>query len=80
MNNLIFKREKFNTPKTVRINHPEWAKWALEELDADFPIILKTAAGSRGIGVMWIESEKSLHGIVQLLYRQDKYIDILMQE
>jgi glutathione synthase/RimK-type ligase-like ATP-grasp enzyme len=69
MNNLIFKRENFNTPKTVRINHPEGAKWALGELDADFPLILKTAAGSRGIGVMWIESEKALHGLVQLLYR-----------
>jgi len=80
MNNLIFKRENFNTPKTVRINHPEGAKWALEELDADFPLILKTAAGSRGIGVMWIESEKALHGIVQLLYREDEYIDIILQE
>ena len=80
MNNLIFKRENFNTPKTVRINHPEGAKWALEELDADFPLILKTAAGSRGIGVMWIESEKALHGLVQLLYREDEYIDILIQE
>ena len=80
MNNLIFKRENFNTPKTVRINHPEGAKWALEELGADFPLILKTAAGSRGIGVMWIESEKALHGLVQLLYREDEYIDILIQE
>jgi RimK family alpha-L-glutamate ligase len=80
MNNLIFKRENFNTPKTVRINHPEGAKWALGELDADFPLILKTAAGSRGIGVMWIESEKALHGLVQLLYREDEYIDILIQE
>ena len=80
MNNLIFKRENFNTPKTVRINHPEGAKWALEELDADFPLILKTAAGSRGIGVMWIESEKALHGLVQLLYREDEYIDIILQE
>jgi len=80
MNNLIFKREKFNTPKTVRINHKEGSKWALKELDVDFPIILKTAAGSRGIGVMWIESEKALYGLVQLLYREDEYIDILLQE
>ena len=29
---------------------------------------------------MFVESEKALHGIVQLLYREDKYIDILLQE
>ena len=29
---------------------------------------------------MFIESEKALHGIVQLLYREDEFIDILLQE
>ena len=80
MNNLIFKRENFNTPKTIRVNHPEGARWAMDELGTAYPIILKTAAGSRGIGVMWIESEKALHGLVQLLYREDQYIDIILQE
>ena len=79
LNNLIFKRENFNTPKTIRINHPEGSGWAMDELNSDFPLILKTAAGSRGIGVMWIESEKALHGLVQLLYREDEYIDIILQ-
>ena len=29
---------------------------------------------------MFVESEKALHGIVQLLYREDEFIDILLQE
>ena len=61
MNQVIFKREGFNTPNTVRLNHSEGAKFAMEELGSDFPVILKTAVGSRGIGVMWVESEKALH-------------------
>ena len=29
---------------------------------------------------MFVESEKALVGIVQLLYREDPYVDILLQE
>ena len=80
LNQIVFNREGFNTPKTVRINHSEGASFALEELNVNFPVILKTSIGSRGIGVMWIESEKSLYAIVQLLYRENPFIDILLQE
>ena len=80
MNQVIFKREEFNTPNTVRLNHSEGAKFAMKELGSDFPVILKTAVGSRGIGVMWVESEKALHGLIQLLYREDEFIDIILQE
>ena len=79
----MFKRHDFNTPKTVRITHQEGAKFAMDELKGvgvKYPVILKSAVGSRGIGVMWIESEKALYGFVQLLYREDPYIDILLQE
>ena len=79
----MFKRHDFNTPKTVRITHQEGAKFAMDELrgvGVKYPVILKSAVGSRGIGVMWIESEKALYGFVQLLYREDPYIDILLQE
>ena len=83
LNQIMFKRHDFNTPKTVRISHAEGAKFAMDELEGvgvKYPVILKTAVGSRGIGVMWVESEKSLYGFVQLLYREDPYIDILLQE
>ena len=43
-----------------------------EKLNNKYPMILKTSVGSTGVGVMFVESEKSLNGIVQLLYRENK--------
>ena len=43
-------------------------------------MILKTAVGSSGVGVIWVESLKSLNSIIQLLYREDEFVDILLQE
>jgi len=79
-NQQIFQQNKINTPNTVLIRHKQGAAFAAEKLNAKYPLILKTSIGSQGVGVMFIESEKALHGIVQLLYREDEYIDILLQE
>jgi len=35
--------------------------------DYKFPLILKTTSGSKGVGVLYVESFKSLNGTVQLL-------------
>ena len=79
-NQVVFQREEFNTPNTVLVRHAEGAADAAEKLGNKFPMILKTSTGSRGVGVMWIESLKSLHSVIQLLYREDEYVDILLQE
>tara|TARA_B100000282_G_scaffold51462_1_gene32760 strand:+ start:1 stop:678 length:678 start_codon:yes stop_codon:yes gene_type:complete len=79
-NHKIFERENIQTPKTVLIRHAEGALDAAEKLGNKFPMILKTAVGSTGVGVMFVESLKALVSIVQLLYREDRYIDILLQE
>ena len=79
-NQIIFEREKFNTPRTIRVSHAEGTARALESLNVDFPIILKTGSGSRGVGVILVESASSCTSIVQLLYRENPFIDILLQE
>jgi ribosomal protein S6--L-glutamate ligase len=79
-NQIIFQRNNINTPATVLIRHSEGAIFAAEKLGNKYPMILKTSVGSRGVGVMWVESAKALIGIVQLLYREDMYVDILLQE
>ena len=79
-NQQVFQQNNINTPKTVLIRHKEGAPFASDKLGVPYPLILKTSIGSQGVGVMFIESEKSLHGIVQLLYRENKYVDILLQE
>ena len=80
MNQIVFEREKFKTPKTVLVAHKEGSSEAFENLKTQFPIILKTSTGSRGIGVIFVESGKSLQAITQLLYRENEFIDILLQE
>ena len=79
-NQIIFQRHDINTPATVLIRHAEGALDAAEKLDNKYPMILKTSIGSQGVGVMWVESPKALVGIVQLLYRESPYVDILLQE
>ena len=79
-NQITFQQNDILTPKTVLVRHKEGGAFAAEKLGVKYPIILKTSIGSQGVGVMFVESEKALHGIVQLLYREDEYIDILLQE
>jgi len=79
-NQIVFQKEGIRTPKTVLVRHSEGAEEAAERLGGKFPMILKTAVGSRGVGVIWIESLKSLHSIVQLLYREDEFVDVILQE
>jgi len=67
-------------PKTVLVNDPEKAVLAFDKLDSKFPVIMKTLRGSKGVGVLFIESEKSLDSIVQLIYKQDEDTDLLLQE
>ena len=79
-NQIIFQRNNIKTPQTVLIRHSEGALFAAEKLGNKYPMILKTSIGSRGVGVMWVESAKALVGIVQLLYRENQYVDIILQE
>ena len=53
---------------------------AFDSLEDKFPVILKTLRGSKGVGVLFIESEKALDSIVQLLNKQDEDSDILLQQ
>ena len=79
-NQMMFQRNNIRTPETYLIRHSEDSKNATEKLNNKYPMILKTALGSQGVGVMFIESERALTGIVQLLYREDPYVDIILQE
>jgi ribosomal protein S6--L-glutamate ligase len=67
-------------PKTVLIPNEDGVETAFENLDTKFPIIMKTLRGSKGVGVLFIESERGLNSLVQLLFKQDSQSDILIQE
>jgi len=71
-----------NQPKTVLIpnDSPEAVDAAHEALDNKYPMVLKTLSGSKGVGVLLIETERSLQSQVSLIYKIDPYTDILLQE
>ena len=67
-------------PKTKLINDPEKANEQVAEADIKFPLIMKTLRGSKGVGVLFVDSEKGLDSIVQLIHKQDEDADLLIQE
>lgn len=67
-------------PKTVLLPNQDNVERAYNELETQFPIILKTLRGAKGVGVLFVESERSLNSLVQLLFKQDENTDILIQE
>jgi len=67
-------------PKTVLIPSEDTWKDALKSLDSKFPIIMKTLEGSKGVGVLFIESERQIESLIQLLYSQNENVDLLIQE
>ena len=67
-------------PKSVLISDKDSSILAFKELGSDYPIILKTVTGTKGVGVMYIESEKSLSAITQILYKLDENIGLMLQE
>ena len=66
--------------KQFLITDPEKSVEAFEQLEEKFPVILKTLRGSKGVGVLFIESERALDSIVQLLNKQDEDSDLLLQQ
>jgi RimK family alpha-L-glutamate ligase len=67
-------------PKTKLINDPEKSNEQVAEADIKFPLIMKTLRGSKGVGVLFVDSEKGLDSIVQLIHKQDEDADLLVQE
>ena len=67
-------------PKTSLIASVEHKDVAFEKLDTKYPIVMKTLSGSKGVGVLFIESERSYDSLVQLLYHQNPNVDLIIQE
>ena len=78
---LKFLQHNVRTPKTEPIVHSEGAEQAFEKLDTKFPIILKASTGTQtGVGVVIVESMRSLRAMVQMLLLYNKYLPIIIQE
>lgn len=67
-------------PKTSLVPSVDHKESAIKNLDTKYPVVMKTLAGSKGVGVLFIESERSYDSLVQLLYSQNPDVDLLVQE
>ena len=77
----LFKQNNLRTPKTIPITYSDDSERAVKEGGLKFPLILKSSSGSQtGVGVIIMESMKSLHPTVQMLSFLQPYVDLLVQE
>ena len=67
-------------PKSILVNNPDTILDQIKESGIKFPLIMKTLRGSKGVGVLFIDSERGLDSIVQLINKQDEDADLLVQE
>ena len=67
-------------PKSVLLNDPENSVEIVNNSDIKYPCIMKTLRGSKGVGVLFVDTEKGLDSIVQLIHKQDEDTDLLVQE
>jgi RimK family alpha-L-glutamate ligase len=77
----LFRNAGLRTPKTVPVAYSDDAERAIKELGTKFPVIMKSSSGTQtGVGVVIVESMRSLHAIVQMTSLLMKNIDLVVQE
>ena len=69
-----------DSPKTVLIQGEEGIDDAVEILGGDFPYIVKTLQGSKGVGVIFVESMAALRSMCQLIWKVDEEQEMILQE
>ena len=83
LTDILCKDAGLRTPKTVPISYSEDTDRAVKELNTKFPIILKPVASTgtqTGVGVVIIESLRSLNAAVEMLSLHSKYLPLIIQE
>ena len=77
----LFKQNNLRTPITIPITYSDDSERAVKDGGLKFPLILKASSGSQtGVGVIIIESMRSLHATVQMLTFLKPYVDLVVQE
>ena len=62
-------------PRSALVRSKDTLQESIESIDLEYPFILKTLRGSKGVGVMFIESERSLKALVAMLYKLDEDVE-----
>ena len=81
LTDFLCRKAGLKTPKTVPIAYSEDTERAVRDLNKKFPIILKASTGSQtGVGVVIVESLRSLNSSVEMLGLHSKYLPLIIQE
>jgi len=77
----LCEENNLKTPKTFPITYSDDSERVVKDNNIKFPVILKASSGSQtGVGVVIVESLRSLHPTVQMLSLLSKNIDLIIQE
>ena len=78
---LKMVKNKIRTPKTVAVTHSSEVEEAVKKLKTSFPIVLKSSTGTQtGVGVVIVESMRSLRALVQMILLYNKNLPLIIQE
>lgn len=81
MTDILMNMHGLRTPKTVAITHSEDTERAVKELGTGFPIIMKSSIGTQtGVGVVIVESLRSLNAMVQMMLLWEQHLPLIIQE
>ena len=80
LNYIAMKNAGLQQPKTAILTHEENIDIPIKEIGGKYPMILKTAQGTQGVGVIFIDSRKTLLATMQLINKIDEDIAMLIQE
>jgi len=75
---VLFEKKGIPSPRTSFVNGESSIDIALEKIGGKFPAIIKTITGSKGIGVVKVESKDSMVSALQAMWKYDA--EVLIQE
>ena len=80
LNYVVMRNAGLRQPRTALLSHEENIDISIKSIGGKYPMILKTAEGTQGVGVIFIDSKKTLLATMQLINKIDDNIAMLIQE
>jgi ribosomal protein S6--L-glutamate ligase len=80
LNYLAMERAGLRQPRTALLTHEDNIDLPIKTIGGKYPMILKTAEGTQGVGVIFIDSRKTLLATMQLITKIDPNIAMIIQE
>ena len=80
LNYIAMEQSELKQPRTALLTHENNIDTPIKQIGGKYPMILKTAQGTQGVGVIFIDSRKTLLATMQLINKIDSDIAMLIQE